>query len=458
MSDHKLDDKNRDFIPFDPSIISEIMDALDSSEKQKVIAITKDLSAADIADIINLLPRSEIKSFIEFIENDFNPEILSELEEHIREEVINFLGPTHVAEFLQKLETDDAVHVIEDLDENDKNIILNKIPDIERKDLELSLNYPEDSAGRLMSVDFVSLTPNMNVGEAIDSFRISDDLPIEFYEIYLVNDSSKPIAAISLSNIIRSSRDKSLKDLESHELIMISADMDRELVAYQFERFDLVSAPVIDDKGSLIGVITADDIVEVFKDEAGEDIKLLGGVGDEDITDSVIETSSNRFSWLFVNLITAVIASIVIGFFGRTIEEIVALAILMPIVASMGGNAGTQTLTITVRSLSTRDLIPLNYKRIINREILVSLLNGLLFAIIIGVLSAMWFSNFGLGLVLAIAMVINMVTAGFAGIIIPLILNKLGIDPALASSVFVTTVTDVVGFMVFLGLAALFLV
>ena len=458
MSDHKLDDKNRDFIPFDPSIISEIMDALDSSEKQKVIAITKDLSAADIADIINLLPRSEIKSFIEFIENDFNPEILSELEEHIREEVINFLGPTHVAEFLQKLETDDAVHVIEDLDENDKNIILNKIPDIERKDLELSLNYPEDSAGRLMSVDFVSLTPNMNVGEAIDSFRISDDLPIEFYEIYLVNDSSKPIAAISLSNIIRSSRDKSLKDLESHELIMISADMDRELVAYQFERFDLVSAPVIDDKGSLIGVITADDIVEVFKDEAGEDIKLLGGVGDEDITDSVIETSSNRFSWLFVNLITAVIASIVIGFFGRTIEEIVALAILMPIVASMGGNAGTQSLTITVRSLSTRDLIPLNYKRIINREILVSLLNGLLFAIIIGVLSAMWFSNFGLGLVLAIAMVINMVTAGFAGIIIPLILNKLGIDPALASSVFVTTVTDVVGFMVFLGLAALYLV
>ena len=458
MSEHKLDNKNRDFIPFDPSIISEIMDALDSSEKQKVIEITKDLSAADIADIINLLPRSEIKSFIEFIENDFNPEILSELEEHIREEVINFLGPTHVAEFLQKLETDDAVHVIEDLDENDKNIILNKIPDIERKDLELSLNYPEDSAGRLMSVDFVSLSPNMNVGEAIDSFRISDDLPIEFYEIYLVNDSSKPIAAISLSNIIRSSRDKSLKDLESHELIMISADMDRELVAYQFERFDLVSAPVVDDKGSLIGVITADDIVEVFKDEAGEDIKLLGGVGDEDITDSVIETSSNRFSWLFVNLITAVIASIVIGFFGRTIEEIVALAILMPIVASMGGNAGTQTLTITVRSLSTRDLIPLNYKRIINREILVSLLNGLLFAIIIGVLSAMWFSNFGLGLVLAIAMVINMVTAGFAGIIIPLILNKLGIDPALASSVFVTTVTDVVGFMVFLGLAALYLV
>ena len=458
MSDYKLDNKSTDFIPFDPSIISEIMDALDSSDRIKVIKITKDLSAADIADIINLLPRTEIKNFIEYIENDFNPEILSELEEHIREEVINYLGPTHVAEFLQELETDDAVHVIEDLGESDKNIILNKIPDIDRKDLELSLNYPEDSAGRLMSVDFVSLTPNMNVGEAIDSFRISDDLPIEFYEIYLVDGLSKPIAAISLSNIIRSSRDKSLKDLESHELIKISAEMDRELVAYQFERFDLVSAPVIDEKGSLIGVITADDIVEVFKDEAGEDIRLLGGVGDEDITDSVIETSRGRFSWLFVNLITAVIASIVIGIFDRTIEEMVALAILMPIVASMGGNAGTQTLTITVRSLSTRDLIPLNYQRIINREVLVSFLNGLLFAIILGILSALWFSNSGLGLVLAIAMILNMVTAGFAGIIIPLILNKVGIDPALASSVFVTTVTDVVGFLVFLGLAALFLV
>ena len=449
---------NNNFNPFDPSIISNIMDALDLADKNKVILITKDLSAADIADIINLIPRSEVKNFVEFIENDFNPEILAELDEHLREEVINYLGPTHVAEFLQKLETDDAVHVIEDLEEKDKNIILDKIPDVDRKDLELSLNYPEDSAGRLMSFDFVSLTPDMNVGDAIDCLRLNDKLPVEFYEIYLVDNYSKPIAAISLSNIIRSSRDKNLKDLQSHELVMISADMDRELVAYQFERFDLVSAPVIDSEDRLIGVITADDIVEVFKDEAGEDIKLLGGVGDEDISDSVIETSRGRFSWLFINLITAIIASIVIGIFDRTIEEMVALAILMPIVASMGGNAGTQTLTITVRSLSTRDLIPLNYKRIINREILVSFLNGLLFAIILGILSSLWFSNIGLGIVLAVAMTLNMVTAGFSGILIPLFLNKVRIDPALASSVFVTTVTDVVGFLTFLGLAAVFLV
>ena len=458
MREIKGNNLKEEFTPFDPSLISDVMDALDSSDRSKIILLTKDLSAADIADIINLIPRSEVGNFISFIESDFNPEILSELDENIREEVINLLGHSYVAEVLQKLQTDDAIHVIEDLEEGDKKLILNKIPKIEREELELSLNYPEYSAGRLMSVDFVALNPNINVGEAIDFLRLDNDLPIEFYEIYLIDSSSQPVAAISLSNVIRSSREKSLKSLQSHELITISGEIDRELVAYQFERFDLVSAPVIDEVGKLIGVITADDIVEVLKDEAGEDIKLLGGVGDEDITDNVIQASKGRFSWLFINLITAILASMVIGLFDGTIEEMVALAILMPIVASMGGNAGTQTLTIAVRSLSTRDLIPLNYKRIINREILVSFLNGVLFALILGILSAFWFGNFALGGVLAIAMVLNMVVAGFAGIIIPLILNKLGIDPALASSVFVTTVTDVVGFFSFLGLAAIFLV
>ena len=458
MTEIKGNNQKKEFTPFDPSLISKIMDALDTSDRIKVVSLTKNLSAADIADIINLIPRSEVKNFIGFIEDSFNPEILSELEETIREEVINLLGHSYVAEVLQKLETDDAIHVIEDLEEDDKNLILDKIPKIEREELQLSLNYPEDSAGRLMSVDFIGLNPNINVGEAIDFLRLNDDLPVEFYEIYLIDSESKPVAAISLSNIIRSPREKSLKSLQAHELVTISGEMDRELVAYQFERFDLVSAPVIDEGGSLIGVITADDIVEVLKDEAGEDIKLLGGVGDEDITDNVIDASRGRFSWLFINLITAIVASMVIGIFDGTIEEMVALAILMPIVASMGGNAGTQTLTIAVRSLSTRDLIPLNYKRIINREILVSFLNGILFAIILGFLSAFWFNNYPLGIVLALAMVLNMVVAGFSGIIIPLILNKMGVDPALASSVFVTTVTDVVGFFSFLGLATIFLV
>ena len=281
MREIKGNNLKKEFTPFDPSLISDVMDALDSSDRSKIILLTKDLLAADIAYIINLIPRSEVGNFISFIESDFNPEILSELDENIREEVINLLGHSYVAEVLQKLETDDAVHVIEDLEEGDKKLILNKIPKIEREELELSLNYPEDSAGRLMSVDFVALNPNINVGEAIDFLRLDNDLPIEFYEIYLIDSSSQPVAAISLSNVIRSSREKSLKSLQSHELITISGEMDRELVAYQFERFDLVSAPVIDEVGKLIGVITADDIVEVLKDEAGEDIKLLGGVGDD---------------------------------------------------------------------------------------------------------------------------------------------------------------------------------
>ena len=261
-----------------------------------------------------------------------------------------------------------------------------------------------------------------------------------------------------LSSRGKSNRSNKLENLKSNHFVTIPATMDKELVAHEFERFDLVSAPVIDENDRLIGVITADDIVDVIKDEAGEDIKFLGGVGDENITDNVLKVSRGRFSWLFINLLTAILASIVIGIFDATIQEMVALAILMPIVASMGGNAGTQTLTIAVRSLSTRELVPLNYKRIINKEILVSFYNGMFFAIIIGVLSALWFSNLSLGAVLAFAMVLNMVIAGLSGILIPLSLNKVGIDPAIASTVFLTTITDVVGFFVFLGLAAWLLV
>ena len=337
-------------------------------------------------------------------------------------------------------------------------MILQKIPQIDREELQLSLNYPDDSAGRLMSLDFVSAPPYWNVGEVIDYFRKNKELPNEFYEIYLIDPYFKPIATLSLSNILKSNRSNKLENLKSNHFVTIPATMDKELVAHEFERFDLVSAPVIDENDRLIGVITADDIVDVIKDEAGEDIKFLGGVGDENITDNVLKVSRGRFSWLFINLLTAILASIVIGIFDATIQEMVALAILMPIVASMGGNAGTQTLTIAVRSLSTRELVPLNYKRIINKEILVSFYNGMFFAIIIGVLSALWFSNLSLGAVLAFAMVLNMVIAGLSGILIPLSLNKVGIDPAIASTVFLTTITDVVGFFVFLGLAAWLLV
>ena len=443
---------------FDPSLVSKIMSSVDAGDKETVLNIIKKLPPSDVADIINLLKSSERKTFINLIKEGFNPETLSVLEDVVREEIIKYLGYNFVANLLPELETDDAVHIIEDLKEGEKDLILQNIPQSDREELQLALNYPEDSAGRLMSLDFVSSPPHWNVGEAIDFFRESSDLPGEFYEIYLIDPFFKPVATLSLSSILKSNREDKLEDLKSNHFVTISAEMDKEMVAHEFERFDLVSAPVIDENGRLIGVITADDIVDVIQDEAGEDIKFLGGVGDENITDNVLRVSRGRFSWLFINLLTAILASIVISIFDGTIEEMVALAILMPIVASMGGNAGTQTLTIAVRSLSTRDLVPLNYKRIINKEILVSFYNGVSFAIIIGFLGAFWFNDIPLGIVLAVAMIVNMLIAGLSGILIPLGLNKVGIDPAVASTVFLTTITDVVGFFSFLGLAAWFLV
>ena len=457
--DNQTDDNSTSFKEqFDPSLVSEIIISVDTGDKKSLLSILKKLPSSDIADIINLLKSSERESFVDLIKEEFKPEILSDLEDSVREEIIHYLGYNFIADIIPRLRTDDAVHVIEDLEENEKNLILQKIPLSDREEIKISLNYPDDSAGRLMSLDFISIPPHWDVGQSIDYLRTNDDLPDEFYEIYLVDPGHKPIGALSLSSILKSNRDSKLRDIKTNQFVTIDANMDKEMVAFEFERFDLVSAPVTDDDGRLIGVITADDIVDVIQEEAGEDIKLLGGVGDENITDNPMKSSRGRFSWLFINLLTAVLASLVIGLFDATIKEMVALAILMPIVASMGGNAGTQTLTIAVRSISTRDLVPLNYRRIINKEIVVSFYNGVLFALITGLFGWFWFDNFSLGVVLALAMILNIVIAGLSGILIPIGLNKLGIDPAIASTVFLTTITDVVGFFSFLGLAALFLV
>ena len=443
---------------FDPSLVSEIIISVDAGDKKSLLSLIKNLPSSDIADIINLLKASERESFVDLIKEEFKPEILSDLEDTVREEIIHYLGYNFVADIIPRLRTDDAVHVIEDLEDNEKNLILQKIPLSDREEIKISLNYPSDSAGRLMSLDFISIPPHWDVGQLIDYLRANDDLPDEFYEIYLVDPAYKPVGALSLSSIFKSNRDSKLRDIKTKQFVTIDANIDKEMVAFEFERFDLVSAPVTDNDGRLIGVITADDIVDVIQEEAEEDIKLLGGVGDENITDNPIKSSRGRFSWLFINLLTAVLASLVIGLFDATIKEMVALAILMPIVASMGGNAGTQTLTIAVRSISTRDLVPLNYRRIINKEIIVSFYNGVLFALIAGFFGWLWFDNISLGIVLALAMILNIVIAGLSGILIPIGLSKLGIDPAIASTVFLTTITDVVGFFSFLGLAALFLV
>ncbi len=332
-----------------------------------------------------------------------------------------------------------------------------KLPKSERAALERSLDFPEDSAGRLMQTDFISVPPFWSVGQTIDYMREEDDLPNDFTQIWVVDPSHHLIGRVPLDRLLRTKRPVAIEDITDLEVHQITAEEDQEEVALEFERYDLMSAPVVDADARLLGVVTADDIMEVLKDEAEEDIHRLGGVGDESITDTVLRTTRSRFVWLLVNLATAILASWVISLFDATIQQMVALAVLMPIVASMGGNAGTQSMTVAVRALATKDLGPVNAARVITRETLVGLLNGFLFAIIIGAVAYFWFGSDLLGLVIAMAMVINMLVAGLFGILIPMTLDSLDIDPAVASGAFVTTVTDVVGFFSFLGLAALWL-
>ncbi|MGB6428698.1 MAG: magnesium transporter, partial [Methyloceanibacter sp.] len=363
-----------------------------------------------------------------------------------------------VAEALQQLDSDEAVYLIEDLDKEDQTEILAKLPYFERVALQRSLEYPEDSAGRIMQTDLIAVPPFWSVGQTIDHMREADDLPDRFYEIFVVDPAYHLIGSVALNRLLRSKRPTTIESITDSDIRPIPVESDQEEVARQFERYNLTSAPVVDPDHRLVGVITADDVVEVVQEEASEDILRLGGVAGESVSDSVWETTRLRFTWLLANLVTALIASAVISVFEATIEQMVALAVLMPIVASMGGNAGTQTMTVAVRALATQDQGPVNAVRVIMRESVVGLLNGLLFAGIMAAIVFFWFGSGPLGLVIALAMIVNLVAAALAGILIPLGLEELGLDPAIASGVFVTTVTDVVGFFAFLGLAALWLV
>jgi len=419
----------------------------------------KDLHNADIAEIIQNLDDEIRLNFISKIKSFFDPEILTYLSESIREEVIDHLDIKQLASNASELDVDDAVDVIEDLEESDKAVFLDNIPETERKLIQEGLTYPEDSAGRLMQRQFVSLHDKWNVGEAIDFLRKNkDNLPDDFYEIYLLNNKNKISGTVPLGRIMGSKRTTFLEKIKNKKTRTINVLTDQEEVAYQFTKYAMVSAPVVNEKDEIIGSVTVDDVVEVIEEEREEDILKLGGVGQGDIYDAVIDTTKSRFSWLLVNLLTAVIASIVIGFFQASIEKVVALAVLMPIVASMGGNAGTQTLTVSVRALATKELTTSNALKIITKETFVGGINGIVFAIIIGLLSSYWFEDNLLGCVIAMAMILNLLIAGMAGILIPLTLKKFSIDPALASGVILTTITDVFGFLSFLGLASILLI
>ncbi len=440
-------------------IEEHIVEALAEGDFKRVKDFVDSLHYADVADLLERFNPEKRHTLIEAIRADFDPEILSELDDAVRDGIIEQLGVEEAAAAVAELESDDAVQVIEELDEDEQKQLLEAIPAGDRTLIEESLAYPEDSAGRLMQRELVSVPTFWTVGETINFMRESaeredDSVPEIFYDIFVVDPTHKPVGAIPLSRLLRSTRPIPVTDIMESEMKMIPAVMDQEEVAFLFRQRDLVSAPVVDDGGRLVGAITVDDVVDVIDEEYEEDIMRLGGVSEDDLYDATVETTCSRFSWLLVNLCTAILASVVIGYFEGTIDQIVALAILMPIVASMGGNAGTQTLTVVVRALAMKEITPTNTMRVVGKELLVGGINGVLFAILTGAVTWFWFGSALIGTVIALAMVVNMVVAGLAGTTIPVMLERNGIDPAVASSVLLTTITDVVGFAAFLGLAA----
>lgn len=450
-------DRDEDAYALDRQAVARIIFAVDVGDRDQLIEELEPLHAADIADLLEQSNAFDRRRIIELYGTEFDGDILSELDESIREEVIGLLSPQVLAEAVRELDSDDVVDLVEDLEQPQQDAILEVLKDSDRTAVRQSLSYPEYSAGRLMQREVVMAPEHWNVGEAIDFLRDQDDLPDQFYHVILVDPRLAPVGNVTLGKLMASRREVMLKSIVEETFHVIPVTQDEGDVAYAFNQYHLISAPVVDEAERLVGVITIDDAMAVLDDEHEEDIMRLAGVGDGGLNDNIIETTKQRFPWLAVNLATAILASLVIAQFEATVAQFVALAVLMPIVASMGGNAGTQSLTVAVRAIATRDLTGSNVWRVIRREVLVGLINGLVFAVVMGVIGVVWFGGPELGYVLAAAMVINLVVAGLAGTVIPVILDRMGIDPALASGAFVTTVTDVVGFLAFLGLAALVL-
>ncbi len=438
--------------------IEIVTDYLENYKYDTLLSYLKDIHNADIAEILKNLDPVLRLSLLNIIDKNFDPEILTYLNESLREEIIETLDIKQLASNAKSLDIDDAVDLVEDLEKKDQSIFLENLDIAERTLIEEGLNFPEDSAGRLMQRQFVAVHEKWNVGQAIDYLRSNkENLPEDFYDIYLL-DNKEVKGVVPLGRLMGSNRETELNSIINKELRLIEANTDQEDVALLFSKYGLVSAPVIDNQKKIIGSITVDDVVEVIEEEREEDILKLGGVDHTDLYESVISTTKSRISWLIVNLMTAVVASVVIGLFEAAIEKVVALAILMPIVASMGANAGTQTLTVAVRAIAVKELTASNALKIITKETLIGGINGIIFAIIISLISIYWFENLLLGLIIGLAMILNLIIAGFSGIVIPLALGKLKIDPALASAVILTTITDVFGFLSFLGLATLFLI
>lgn len=451
-------DTDADDFSLPARLFDDVLDAVEEGNAAALDALLDPLHAADIADLLEQITQRDRRALLSLWKGGMDGDVLSELDDNLREEVINSLAPAELAEAMRDMESDDVVDLIEDLEDAQQEAVLTALGDTGRAAVEKALAYPDDSAGRLMQVEMARAPVHWTVGEAIDYLRSDVSLPDQFYHLVLIDARAKPQGYVTLGRLLAAKRATLLTQITEDSFRTFHTHDEQGAIAYAFNQYHLISAPVVDDDDRLVGVITIDDAMEVLDDEHEEDILRLAGVsGESELSDSVVETTKQRFPWLAVNLATAILASLVIALFEDTISSLVALAVLMPIVASMGGNAGTQSLTVAVRAIATRDLTTSNVWRVIRREIAVGAINGAIFAVAMGAVGIVWFGTPLLGVVIAASMIINMVVAGLAGTGIPILLEKCGVDPALASGAFVTTVTDIVGFFSFLGLAAVIL-
>ena len=450
----KIKDKKVNF-EFNKEYINVVTSKIANNDALFITNSFKEMHPADAADIIEHLSQNDRENLIKLNNFKIDPEVFIELNESIQSEIIKYLSSESIVSILKNLESDDAIKILENIDEKNKNTILGSLPPKDRFALLESLSYPEDSAARIMQREFTAIPSNWSVGQTIDYLRESKDLPEEFLEIFIVDSDFKPIGTVSSSKVLRTPRESKMNLIMNEMQVLIPVNMDKEEVGHIFENYNLVSAGVVDKDNKLVGMITGDDVFTVLKEEAQEDVLRLAGVGDEEITDSIFQKTKRRFNWLLLNLFTALLATWVISIFGATIEQMVALAFLMPIVASMGGNAGMQTLAVTIRALATKELSSGNFGKIVTKEFIIGILNGIIFAIITGIIVHLWFKEINLSILIAVSMVLNMIVAGLFGILVPVTLKKFNIDPAIASSVFVTTITDVIGFLSFLGLGAI---
>jgi len=451
----KIKDKKVNF-EFNKEYIRVVNEKIQNNDAEFITNSFKEMHPADTADIIEHLSENDREKLIKLNNFKIEPEVFIELNESIQSEIIKYLSTDTIVSILKNLESDNAIKILENLDEKNKDVVLNSLPPKDRFVLQESLSYPEDTAARLMQREFTAIPSNWSVGQTIDYLRENKDLPEEFLEIFIVDNEFKPIGTVPSSKVLRTSRDTKMQSIMLETQLSIPVDMDQEEVGHLFENYNLNSACVVDKTNKLVGMITSDDVFTVLKEEAEEDALRLAGVGDEEITDGVLKKTKRRFNWLLLNLFTAFLATWVISLFGATIEQMVALAFLMPIVASMGGNAGMQTLAVTIRTLATNELTKNNFIQTVSKEFSIGILNGIIFALISALIVQLWFKDVKLALIISISMVLNMIVAGLFGILVPVALRRIKIDPAIASSVFVTTITDVIGFLSFLGIGAYF--